>query len=166
MSVFKRILRIPLRRAWRPVAVVPAIVLTMALVGACGSSSDAEEQVRAWVAEGEAAAEEKDHRELLDMISSGYADARGNSRKTIGDLLRIYFLHQSKVALLTKIDELTMHGDTAAEVLMTVGMAGSNHNDALGFSADAYRFALELEHEGDEWLLVSARWGRIGEEPR
>jgi len=42
-------------------------------------------------------------------------------------------------------------------------MAGQN-DAVLGFSADAYRFQLELEREGDDWLLISARWGELGEE--
>ena len=42
-------------------------------------------------------------------------------------------------------------------------MAGSNEG-VLGFSADAYDFALELELDGDDWQLISARWGELGRE--
>jgi hypothetical protein len=43
---------------------------------------------------------------------------------------------------------------------------GATTNSALGFNADAYQFALELENDGDEWLLVSGRWNEIGGELR
>ena len=56
-------------------------------------------------------------------------------------------------------------GGTAAEVSITVGMAGTN-DSALGISADAYRFELELEFDGDDWLLISARWGELGDQLR
>jgi hypothetical protein len=32
----------------------------------------------------------------------------------------------------------------------------------LGFSADAYRFEMELARDGDDWLLISGRWGEVG----
>ena len=44
-------------------------------------------------------------------------------------------------------------------------MASTNGN-RLGFSADAYRFEMELERDGDDWLLISARWGGLGEPVR
>ena len=133
------------------------------LAGCGGSPQDAESEIRSWLKAGETAAEEKDRRALMKMVSSGYSDSRGNDRAAIEAMLRFYFLRQSSVALLTKVDSLEVFDDTAAEVQLTVGMAGGN-DTALGFSADAYRFALELELIDDEWQLISARWGRLGED--
>ena len=131
---------------------------------ACGNPPTPPEQaVRAWVANGQQAAEDKDRRALLKMISPAYVDARGNSRDQIESLFRLYFLRQHSIALLTKIESLRIIGDSAAELELTVGMAGTN-DGALGFSADAYRFEMELERDGDEWLLISGRWGEIGGE--
>ena len=107
------------------------------------------------------AAEAKDRSSLLDMISPAYTDSRGNGREDIGNLMRFYFLRQDKVVLITHLDELEVFGDSAAELVLQVGMAGSNNN-ALGFSADAYRFEMELVHDGDDWLLIAARWGGLG----
>ena len=45
-----------------------------------------EEAVRAWVTEAVAAAENKDRRELLSLISPNYVDARGNERDDVGNL--------------------------------------------------------------------------------
>ena len=140
-----------------------AWLATLCLAGCGGSPQDAEAEIRSWLADGEAAAEDKDRRALMKMVSSGYSDSRGNDRAAIENMLRFYFLRQNTVALLSKIDSLEVYDGTAAEVRMTVGMAGSN-NAPLGFSADAYRFALELELIDDEWQLTSARWGRLGED--
>lgn len=140
----------------------------MLLMSACGGArTDPEEQVRAWVAAVAAAAQEKERGAIMDLIADGYTDARGNRAADIENLLRLYFLRQGKIVLLTNIEDVTMHGTTAAEVRVTVGMAGTS-NSALGISADAYRFELELEApEGSdgysEWRLLSARWGALGQ---
>jgi hypothetical protein len=143
-------------------------LLTLGLVcswlAACGDPpTPPEEAVRAWVAKGQQAAEEKDRRALVKMISPAYADSRGNSRDEIENLFRLYFLRQHSIALLTKIEEVRVFDDSAAVLELTVGMAGT-HDGVLGFSADAYRFEMELERDGNDWLLISGRWGEIGGE--
>ena len=99
------------------------------------------------------------------MISPAYADARGNERDSIEAMLRYYFMRMNSVELITSIDEVSVIDDSAAEVLVTVGMAGT-HDGVLGFSAEAYRFSLELEAAGGDWQLISARWGEVGGELR
>jgi len=147
------------------------MLLLTFLVSACGGGQDAgpahdpEAELRAWVATGEARAEEKDRSGLLEMIAESYADGRGNDRKKIGDMLRVFFLRQHTVALLTNIDEINLMGDTAAQLVVTVGMAGTG-DSALGVRANAYNFEFELEKPGDDWLLIGARWGRVGRDMR
>lgn len=148
--------------AWRPLITA----FFCAGLVACGDApGSAEEQLRAWVDRGHEAAEAKDRDELVDMISPTYADARGNSRDDIENLFRFYFLRTNKVALLVGVDDIEVIDDTAAEVMLTVGM-GATTDSALGFNADAYHFELELENDGDGWLLVSGRWNELGDELR
>ena len=142
-----------------------AVLAACACLPACGESTAPEEALRAWVDRGVELARQKDRRALVAMISPAYTDARGNSRDNIENLFRVYFLRQHKVALLTRIEELSVIGETAARMVLTVGMAGTN-DGVLGFSADAYRFDMELERDGADWLLTSARWGELGEELR
>ena len=137
-----------------------------ACLAACGGSGgSAEDEIRAWIDQGHEAAEAKDRGELVDMISPTYSDARGNSRDDIENLFRFYFFRTNKVALLVSVDDIEVIDDTAAAVALTVGM-GATTDSALGFNADAYHFDLELEHDGDEWLLVSGQWNEYGEDPR
>lgn len=136
-------------------------LLCLWVAGCGGPSEGPEAALRAWVSQGQELAEEKNRRGLVEMISPDYVDARGNSRDDISDLFRIYFLRTHTVALITRIDELNVFGDDAGEVVLTVGMAGTN-DGTFGFSADAYKFEMEFERDGDEWLLTSARWGELG----
>lgn len=142
-----------------------ALLATLCLSACGGPQAGPEEALRTWVAGGVEAAEAKERRALLAMVAPSYADARGNGRDDIDNLLRLYFLRQDKIALITKIDAITVYDDTAASIEMTVGMAGTN-SGTFGFSADAYRFVFEVERQGDDWQLISARWGELGRELR
>jgi len=136
--------------------------LICTLLTACGGPSQGPEQaVREWVAAAQAAAEEKDRRGLLSMISENYADNRGNDYERVDRTLRALFLRQKKIVVVSKIDRIEVNADTAAEVYLTAAIAGSR--GSFDFDADAYRFELELEYDGDRWLLIGARWGELGE---
>ncbi len=141
--------------------------LICAFLAGCGGgpAADPEEALRAWVEAAEAAAEDKDRRELLAMISENYADSRGNDHAQIGNMLRLYFLRQKSVAFLTIIDDIVVMGGTAAQVNLTVVMAGTDARSP-GIRADAYSFDLELENTDDEWMLIGARWGAVGRKMR
>jgi hypothetical protein len=136
--------------------------ICLSLLVACRASDDNPEQaIRDWVARGETAAEARDRGELMNMISERYTDSRGNDQERLGQILRLQFLRQDSIALLTNIEDIVVSGDTAALVRLTVGMAGTG-SGAFGFDADAYRFELELEKPDDDWLLIGARWGELG----
>lgn len=133
------------------------------LLSACGESpGSSEEQIRAWLSAGQTAVENQDRRALLDMVSDHYHDRQGNKRADIGNQLRAIFLRQQSIQLLTRIESLELFAETAAEVTMTVGMAGTN-NSRFGFRTEAKRFVLELERSDGEWQLISARWGELGD---
>ena len=141
-------------------------VVAITMLGACGGPAPGPEtELRNWVQRGVAAVEAKERRELVGMISPAYADARGNDRDQIENTLRAWFFRMNTIELLTAIEEISIIGETAAEISMTVGMAGG-HDGVFGFSADAYRFLLELEKHDDDWALISARWGELGEDLR
>ena len=137
--------------------------LVCAVLTGCGGNGAAapEEALRTWVHAAEAAAEDKDQRRLLAMISENYVDSRGNDHEQLGNIFRLYFLRQQSVAILTSIDDIEVMGNTAAQLSLTVGMAGTDAS-ALGVRADAYKFELELENTDDEWMLIGARWGEVG----
>lgn len=142
---------------------LPAVTLIGLLAACSDPSTGPETEVRSWIERGATAAEARERDTLMDMISPAYADSRGYNRARIGDILRFYFLRMDAIELIMSIDEINVIGDSAAEARVTVGMAGK-HDGALGFSADAYQFAFELEKGGSDWRLISARWGELGKE--
>lgn len=141
------------------------LLLTFMLLTACAPPVGPEEAIRQWIDAAQAAVEERDRGTLIDMISDSYVDARGNRRDDIDKILRLYFLRSQTIVLASNIDQLDLVDDSAANVLLTVGMAGSD-TGLFGFSADAYRFELELAKRADTWQLIGSRWGALGEELR
>lgn len=144
----------------------PIVVFLLCVTAACGPAPAPEEALRSWLAEAEAAVEDKDRAALMTLMSERYADARGNDRGDIDRLLRLWFLRSGDIVLLSKIDELEIMGGSAANVSLTAGMTGSSGRNLLGLDADAYRLELELEREGDDWKLIGARWARLGDRLR
>lgn len=140
------------------------IVCASFVLSACGDAPESPEaEIREWVASGQRHVEEKDRNALMNMISPDYQDARGNKPADIENMFRLYFLRQHSIELLTRINDIRIFGDTAAELDLTVGMAGTN-DGVLGFSADAYNFEMELVRENGDWLLIAGRWGEVGHE--
>jgi len=85
--------------------------MLLVLVAGCGPAPGTpEEQLRAWVAAVETAAEEKQRAPIMDLIAASYNDGRGNARQDIEQLLRLYFLHQDQIEILTSIDEIEVAG--------------------------------------------------------
>lgn len=137
-------------------------ILICTLIIACsGPSAGPEEQLRQWVSDAQRHVENKDRSALMDMVSGAYTDARGNDADSVEQLFRMYFLRTQNISLLSTIDDIIVNADSAAEILLTVGMVGTGEG-TLGLDADAYRFHLELEHDGGEWLLIGARYGKLG----
>ncbi|MDX1499836.1 MAG: hypothetical protein R3176_08065 [Woeseiaceae bacterium] len=149
----------------RPVTGLAACVAATWLAACGGAAGSPEDEIRAWVRQGTEFVEAENRRGLVGMISTAYADGRGNTRDDLDDRFRLVFLRANNITLLTSIDEIRLHGDSAADVLLTVGMAGTD-GGFLGIDADAYRFEMELERDGGDWQLIGARWAELGEEMR
>jgi hypothetical protein len=136
--------------------------LFCALAAGCGGpTADPDAELRQWVADAERHAENKDRSALMDMISSSYADARGNDFDELDKKFLGLFFRINKLSLVSTINEIVVSGGGAAEISLTVGMLGTE-NSLLGLEADAYRFDLELVRDSDEWLLLGARYGKLG----
>lgn len=142
------------------------VTLGLSVIVACGAERGGPEaELYAWIDAVQQAAEEKDRRGIIDRISTSYIDARGNGRDDIENRLRVYFLRQGGITVIPTVNDIRIFGETAAEVSLTVAMAGTS-DSRLGISADAYRFELELEKVDGDWALIAARWGELGEQLR
>ena len=132
----------------------------MAVLAGCSAPTPPEEAVRAWLEAAETAVEERDRGRLVGMLAEHYADGHGNDRAAVDQRLRLWFLRNRNILIASRIEKLEIVGGTAAHVVLTAGMAGTDAN-AFGLRADAYRFELELVEEGGEWLLIGADWSEL-----
>jgi len=121
-----------------------------------------EERIRAVLAALEAGAEKKSAAAMKKHVSERYADAQGNDKRAIVQLVAFHLLRNQSVYLLTRVRsvEIEAPGEGRAEVL--VAMAGTpiaGPEALLGLRADLYRFDLRLADEPDgEWRVRSAEW--------
>ncbi len=143
-------------------ALTPAVLLGVLLAACSSRQGTPEDEIREWLERGERLVGEEDRRGLVDMISSAYVDARGNGRDDLDKRFRLLFLRADPMTLVTRIDEIAVIEGSAAEVKLDVAVAGRDELGFLGYNANAYRFELELTHDGDDWRLISARWGEVG----
>jgi len=126
----------------------------------CGGDHSPDAQVRAVIAAGEAAAEERDLGSLLDMVSPTFRDGNGGGREELKQYLRGYFVMNQSVHLLTRIESVEFPYRDYARVKLSVGMLGRGAAGAasLDLAADAKEIVLELTLEDDEWKVVRATW--------
>ena len=133
----------------------------LVLTAACSPPSP-EDQIRAVVAAAEKGAEARDLSEVMALVSERYADAQGQDKAAVRDIVGGYFLINQSVHLLTRIEDVKFPSDTIATAQVTVGMLGQQ-DDAAGdwsLAADVYEFDLRFLKEDDDWQLQSARWRR------
>ncbi len=141
------------------------IVVPFAVLAGCGRT-DPEATVRARLEAAEAAAEARDAGFFGDLIAGSYSDSRGNDRTAIMRLVRGYFLANQRVEIVSRVDDVRILGDDAAEAVVYAGIAGqrSGAERLGGIGVNLYRFDLELVSEGGEWQVIGAKWERaLGE---
>lgn len=143
------------------------LILMLSIVGftgACSSERDnPEAQVRALLAQGEAAAEKKESGALRQLISEKYSDSQGQDKKTVESILRYYFLRNESIHLLTRVQQITIPRPDAAQAVVMVAMASqpiASAEEIERLRADLHRFEITLARENGEWKVTRAEWRR------
>ena len=137
------------------------LLLAAALaLGGCAEEATPEARVKAVIAAGEAAAEERDLGGILELVSENYRDDDGAGRDELAQYLRGYLVTHQSVHLLTRIDVIEFPYRDYARVWLTVGTLGREAAGATAFdfAGDVYDVALELALEGDDWRVTRAAW--------
>jgi hypothetical protein len=135
------------------------VVLAIALLAACGSRSEPEEELRALVDEAEVAAEERDASALRALIADDYQDPRGRNAGDVRAYLHGYLIAHPSIRLITRIDSIELEGKELARVAVTVGMLGreAGADDDWDLAGDIYRLDLRLAREDDgDWRVIRA----------
>ena len=138
------------------------VLITLILLLALGCSDDGstEDQIRQWIDSAVQAAENRSVDDLGELMHTGFIDQKGNNRKQLAKLLRVYFFRHKNIHLFTRIDSIEMLSNNQASVNLHVAMAGTVISDVSALSslsARIYRFELQLIKR-DDWLLRHASW--------
>jgi len=136
-----------------------ALLLALVLTG-CGRESSPEDELRAVVAEAEAAAEARDASALSGLVADDYRDVRGNGVEEIRRYVRGYLIAHQSVHLLVRIEEIELKATDLARLRATVGMVGREAEGAAAWdlAADVYEFDLTLAREAGDWKVTRADW--------
>ena len=135
-------------------------VLVLALAG-CGQSPP-EEAIQARLDGAVAAVEQPDTGYFRDLISEAFVGDRGLGRDDAINRLRGLFLRYPRIRVVRGLQTIELRGDGAAQVTITAGLSGDQGKPLAGFSADLYRFEVEMALEPDgEWRVIGARYGPV-----
>jgi hypothetical protein len=133
------------------------LLLLLLLITACGRESSPEQQVRATIAAGERAAEERDAGALLDLVSERYSDDQGRDAELLAKYVRGYLLTHPSIHLVTRVESVEFPYRDLARVRVTIGsLAREGAADTLDLGADVDEVEIELTREGDDWRVTRA----------
>lgn len=141
------------------------IIGMIALIAGCGSELSAEAQItrdlRAMADAGEAG----DIRVAASFVGATYRDLRGNDKRAVVNQLRLARLATDNLAVFLDIDSISLITSTLAEASVRARFAGID-TGRFALEGASYRFILEMEQDGNRWVIVAARWARGDGDPR
>ena len=125
---------------------------------ACGGEPETPEaQVRALLAEVEAAAEAGDVGAFKERVSERYEDPYGHDKRALGAFVALQMMrNRGGREIVLRVRDVTLPEPTRALVVAHVGLLGSGG----GLRADTYRVEFDLALEGETWRLTWAQWRR------
>jgi hypothetical protein len=148
-----------------PARLAGLCLLIMALLcSACSRQRESpEEQIRSLIRNATVAAEQKDLGTLRGIISETYADDQGQNKRAVEGLLRVHFLRNESVHLLTRIESVTLPQPDRGRAAVLVAMAGvpiTSEAALPGLRADLHRFEIDVVREDKVWRVQRATWYR------
>lgn len=134
--------------------------LLAVLLAACGSKETPEAQVRAVIAQGEAAAEARDLSGIMEFVSPAFQAEQAGGPEELKQYLRGYLVTHPSVHLLTRVDRIELPYRDMARVSLTLGTLGHDSASASAFdlAADVHEVELELQLEDGDWRVTRASW--------
>jgi hypothetical protein len=140
------------------------LILIGIFVGACSDSPlSPEEQLRNILREAEAHLEARDLSSAMAYVDPGYQDKSGRDFRALKAMLLGYFMRHKSIHILSKIDEIDLHTENEAGIVLFAGLAGNPQGQDVTLSqwrGDLLRLQLQFKRRDDEWLLQTAEWRR------
>ena len=137
--------------------------MCMALLAINCTSVSPEQRLRATIATGIEAGEQKDHGTLAELVSAEYADPRGRERRELLNLVRGYLSQLGPIHIFTVEKSLVITSPGRAEVTLLVAVASvpmESIADLRQSTADLGRVDLTFVEEGGEWKLLAVQWSQ------
>jgi hypothetical protein len=139
-----------------------ALLATLVLVAACGRSGD---PVRAVVDAAVKAANARDAKKVVSLLSPGFQAADGSSRADTAAMLEQSFAAYEALNVTVR-DVRIERGEGGARVRLRAEMSGQPRRigglDGLVPSSSAYDFDLRLVLEDGAWRIAWAQWNPAG----
>ncbi len=144
------------------------VLLVLVLWGGCHRATE-QDRIKQVVVDVQKAAEEKNIRKIIGCLSKTYSDPQGLTYDTVkGYLLGYFFRHQTIHVYITNLEATVENntGSAAFQAVLTGGDGEGAVSDILPGSLSLYSFDVSFKKEDDVWKITSARWNRVGDEPR
>jgi len=123
---------------------------------ACAAPESPESQVRAALAQLEAASEAGDVAAFGELVSDAYQDALGHDKQQLRDFVRFQVLRSpGGREVLLRVRSVQLTSARTASVMLHAGLAGAGDGALRG---DAYAIDLDLALEDDLWRVTWAQW--------
>lgn len=141
------------------------ILLGASLLGACGGPPQSpRQQIEAWVDTVQQAAEDRDAGAIAKQLAPDYADAREHDRDALERFLRLYFLRERHVEVVTHLRNIDFPYQDMARIKVDVLIAGRHAGGSiLNLGAGRYTVQVELKLLDGKWLATWADWHRSDE---
>ena len=142
-----------------------SLVLILVLANCTESTTNTpEDRVKATLVALEVAAEKRSLSDFMEHFSDDYHDHLGNTADRVRLLVQLQYMRNHTIHILSKIQSLTIEGDTAL-VEISAAMAAREADldgEASGLRADTHHFSVVLSSPDDQqtWLIESASWDR------
>jgi len=146
-----------------PLLIRQAAAMCIALLAVQCTSVPPEQRLRATIATGIEAAEQKDHGELAGLVSEEYTDPQGRDRRALLNRVRGYLSQMGPIHIFSVEKSLRITSPGRAEVTLLVAVASvpmENLADLRQSTADLGRVELIFAEEGGGWKLLEVRWSQ------
>lgn len=139
--------------------------LSLLLMACGGDDGSPEAQIKAIIADMEAAAEARNRRGVSERISEDFSSPEGGSKKEVNNLIRAYLLRNQSINIVTVIHAMQAISSQEYRVDLSAFMAAKSvdlNSEAGRLKADRHRFNLTFVDDSGkgDWKLRSATWNR------
>ncbi|MGD8911981.1 MAG: hypothetical protein PVI97_11575 [Candidatus Thiodiazotropha sp.] len=139
------------------------ILISLLLVACSDTPLSPQEQLRNILSEAEVSLEARQLTSVMAYVDPGYQDKSGRDFRALKAMLLGYFMRHKSIHILSKVDEIVLHTDNEAHVVLFAGLAGNPQEKDMPLSqwrGDLLRLQLQFSRSDDDWLLQTAEWRR------